>query len=254
MTDQYLLSHEWLAEDLPTLTVARKGLPADAPLVIVVHGLGGRKERMLPGLYALAGTGCRAAAFDVQQHGERPDASGREARVQADFFGATNAMIDGTVSDISRLLDALQPRRAAIHGISLGGYIAFAALLAEPRLQVASVALGSPDWLGPLRRYGLGPGMPVYDLAASINPLGLLPSYLPPRPLLMLHGTLDEVVSADGVIALEESLRPFYAAHPERLHLELYAGLGHEYTDDMQRRTVEWMARFLVGEGGEALG
>lgn len=247
MSERFTLSHERLAEDLPTLAVSREDLPPDAPLVIVLHGLGGDKERMLPALYEFAKGGCRAVAVDVRLHGERSGAGAREARLGADYFGTTADMIEGTARDVSRLLDHFGAVRAAIHGISLGGYITFAALLTEPRLHAASVAMGSPDWVGPLRRFGLGPGHPAYDRALRLNPLELLPQTLPPRPLLMLHGAADEVVSPDGVIALEQRLRPLYAAHPERLVLELYPGHGHSYSDDMLRRSVEWVGEFSSG-------
>ena len=247
MAERYVLSHEWLDGDLPTLTVSREALPAGAPLVIVLHGLGGSKERMLPSLYEFARTGCRAVALDVRLHGERPDAEAREVRLGQDYFGTTADMIEGTARDVPRLLDHFDVPQAAIHGVSLGGYITFAALILEPRLNVASVAMGSPDWVGPLQRFGLGPGHPAYDRAIHLNPLDLLPPSLPPRPLLMLHGTADEVVSPDGVIALEQRLRPLYAAHPERLALELYPGHGHSYSDDMLRRSVEWAKRFSDG-------
>ena len=245
MAERYTLSHEWLAGDLPVLTVNREELLPDAPLVLVLHGLGGSKERMLFALYEFARTGCRAVALDIRMHGERPDAETREARLGADYFGTTADMIEGTAQDISRLLDHFGATRTAIHGVSLGGYITFTALVAEPRLQVATVAMGSPDWVSPLRRFGLASGYPAYDRAVQMNPLDLLPQALPPRPLLMLHGAADEVVSPDGVVALEQRLRPLYAAHPERLALEIYPGLGHSYNDDMLRRSVEWTERFL---------
>jgi dienelactone hydrolase len=249
---EYTLSAETLGGDVPALRLASAGAAADAPLVIVLHPLGSRKEKMLPGLLAFAGAGFQAVAIDAALHGERPDAAEREARLQADFLGASAAMIEGTARDVSRVLDALGAERAGIHGISLGGYTVFAALLTEPRLVAASSAIGSPDWAGPLRAYGLGPGNPLYDRAAATSPLTLLPSVLPPRPLLMQHGNLDETVPADGVLALEERLRPLYAQAPERLHLELYPGLGHTYPDDMERRAVEWMTRFAQNQ--EAVG
>ena len=245
MPDNYILSEEWLANDLPTLTVTRADFAADAPLVVVLHPLGSRKEKMLPGLLAFARAGCRAVAIDARLHGERPDAGERDARLQTDFFGTSATIIEGTAHDMTRLLDALGAHRAAVHGISIGGYSAFAALLTEPRLQAASVAIGSPDWAGPMRSFGLGPGNPYYDRAATSSPLALLPAVLPPRPLLMQHGTLDETVSVDGVIALEKALRPLYADAPERLHLELYPGLGHVYPDSMEQRAVEWITRFM---------
>lgn len=245
MVERYTLSHEWLAGDLPSLIVMPEGLSGDVPLVVVMHGLGSHKEKLLSVLYEFAQIGCRAVAFDARLHGERPDAAMREAWMGADYFTATAEIIEGTAQDISRLLDHFGASQAAIHGISLGGYVTFAALPVEPRLQVASVAMDSPDWLEPLRRFGLGPGHPAYDRAAALQPLDLLPQTLPPRPLLMLHGALDEVVSPDGVMALEERLRPLYAAYPECLALELYPGLGHSYTDAMLKRSVGWVERFL---------
>jgi pimeloyl-ACP methyl ester carboxylesterase len=246
MNTRYILSQELFAEDLPCLVIGREDLPKDAPLVVALHGLGSSKEKMLGGLYEFAQIGCRAVALDLRLHGERPEAATREEQLQADYFAATAQIIEGTAQDVSRLLDHFGDVQAAIHGISLGGYITFAALLAEPRLRVASVALGSPDWLGPLRRFGVGPGHPAYDRAAALNPLDLLPYVLPPRPLLMLHGAQDEMVPADGVIALEERLRPLYTAQPERLKLELFPGLGHAYPDEMLKQTVDWFERFLV--------
>ncbi len=246
MPETYSLTHEWITGDMPCLSVTRDGLPADAPLVLALHGLGSRKEKMLQALYEFARRGFRAVAPDVRLHGEWPEAGEREGRMQTDYLAAMAAMIEETTRDLSRLLDYFAPIRAAIHGISLGGYITFAALLAEPRLCAAAVALGSPDWLGPLRGWGLGPGDLAYDRVAAINPLDLAPYVIPPRPLLMLHGALDEVVSVDGVTALEERLRPLYAAHPERLRLHVYPELGHHYTDDMLERSVDWLERFTL--------
>lgn len=245
MAETYVMTAEKSAGDVPCLIVAREGLAVDAPLVLMLHGLNSRKEKMLPALYEFARLGCRAVAPDAFLHGDRPDAGDRESRLQTEYLAATTEMIEETTRDISRLLDYFQPVRAAIHGISLGGYITFGALVAEPRLNVASVAMGSPDWLGPLKRWGLGAGHPAFDRAAVLNPLDHAPQAIPPRPLLMLHGDMDDVVPADGVIALEKSLRTLYAAQPERLKLRLFPGLGHQYTDEMLSDTVAWFRRYL---------
>lgn len=241
---RYLLTSDHLG-DIPYLLLAPEEAPADAPLVLVLHGLSHFKENVLPTLYAFAQQGFRVAALDARQHGERPDAAGREERLAASYIATMYEIITGTAQDASALLDHLGVTRAAIHGISLGGYIAFSALLTEPRLAVASVAMGSPDWLGPLRAMGLDLQQPAFAPIVQAHPLDQAEFTYPPRPLLMLHGLADEVVPVAGVEALYARLRPAYSESPERLELVLYSELGHTYTSDMMARSIAWIRRFL---------
>ena len=231
--------------DIPYLLLADETLPDSAPLVLVLHGLGGSKEKVLPTMYAFAQSGFRVAALDARQHGEYPDASHREARLAESYVTTLYEIISGTARDVSALLDHLRADRAAIHGISLGGYVTFSALLSEDRLAVASVAMGSPDWLGPLRAMGLNLQQPAFAPILRAHPLDRAESSYPPRPVLMLHGLQDDVVPVDGVKALYTRLGPAYADQPERLGLILYPDLGHLYTPDMLERSIQWTKRFL---------
>lgn len=219
----------------------------DAPTVLVLHGLGRSKEHMLPTLYAFARAGYQAVALDARLHGERPQSAQRDTLLQAQYVPTLYDMIAGTAQDIPPFLDALGVSRAAVHGVSLGGYIAFAAMVREPRLAVASVAMGSPDWLEGMRALGLGPGHPVYDQTALGNPLHHAPATYPPRPLLMLHGDQDEIVPVQGVRDLYQDLLPVYQDAPDTLKLTVYPGLGHRYTDEMVEQSVDWTCRFLPG-------
>lgn len=231
--------------DVPYLALAPDDLPDTPPTVLVLHGLGSYKEKILPTLYAFACQGFRAVAPDARLHGGRPGAGARDARLNADYLATMYEMIVGTAQDVSALLDHLNLNRAAIHGISLGGYITFSALVGEPRLAVASVAMGSPDWLGPLRALGVDLSLPLLAPIAAQNPLDRAAATYPPRPLLMLHGEADVVVSPEGVRLLSERLHPVYRDAPERLQLVLYPDLGHQYTEEMARRSIAWTQRFL---------
>lgn len=232
-------------DSLPYLKLTPGDAAPDAPTVLVLHGLGRSKEHMLPTLYAFAQAGFCAVAFDARLHGERPDAGNRDARLQAAYVPTLHEMIAGTAQDIPAFLDALGIAKVAIHGVSLGGYITFAALPDEPRLAVATVAMGSPDWLEGMKALGLGPGHPIYDRTALGSPLARAAATYPPRPLLMLHGDQDEVVSVQGVCSLYESLRAAYQDDPDTLELTIYPGLGHRYTDEMVEQSVAWTRRFL---------
>jgi len=245
MTLSLLLTAEQTPACIPLLRLTPSGSEADVPTVLVLHGLGRAKEHMLPTMYAFARAGFQSIAFDARLHGERDNAAERDARLASAYVPTLYEMIAGTAQDIPLVLDALDVPKAAIHGVSLGGYIAFAALVHEPRLAVASVAMGSPDWLEGMRALGMGPGHPVYDQTALGSPLSRAASTYPPRPLLMLHGDQDDVVSVQGVCSLYKNLLPAYQDAPETLELTIYPGLGHRYTDEMVEQSVAWTRRFL---------
>ncbi len=245
MTPSFLLTAEQTPAHIPFLRLKPGDSPPDAPVVLVLHGLGRSKEHMLPTLYAFARAGYQAVAFDARLHGERANAGQRDTLLQSQYVPTLYDMIAGTAQDIPPFLDALGVSQAAVHGVSLGGYITFAALVHEPRLCVASVAMGSPDWLEGMRMLGMGPGHPVYDQTALGNPLGRAHATYPPRPLLMLHGDQDDVVSVQGVRDLYNNLCPAYQDAPDTLELTIYPGHGHRYTDEMVEQSVAWTCRFL---------
>lgn len=231
--------------EIPCLFLSPRKPASESDFVLVLHGLGSQKEKMLPIMYALAMSGFRAVAIDARQHGERSDSSERDSRLAGSYVQTMFDIISGTTVDISTLLDHLKADRVGIHGISLGGYIIFAALLSEPRLAVASIAMGSPDWLGPLRDMGIDTDQPGFAALASVNPLDRAEFSYSPRPVLMLHGSEDAVVSPAGAQILYDRLKPTYRDAPDRVELVIYPGLGHQYIDDMQQRSIAWLARFL---------
>src|SRR5207244_9007915 len=51
-----------------------------------------------------------------------------------------------TVTDISRVLDELGVDEAGFIGVSMGAYIAYQALVTEPRLTAVVPFIGSPGW------------------------------------------------------------------------------------------------------------
>ncbi|MGO8670190.1 MAG: alpha/beta hydrolase family protein [Capsulimonadaceae bacterium] len=224
---------------------------AGAPLVICLHGLRSAKENTLPTAYRFALAGFRTVSIDLRMHGDRAGAAGRDASLSQDYFTTMLEIIRGSVEDIRSLLDSGNESRAAIYGLSLGGIVAFASLAADPRLRVAMIAMGSPDFVGMAMAGGLTPDSPLYAEVKAASPLEN-PELLAGRPLLMLHGEEDSVVPVHGVVAFERALRPLYAGFPDRLELVLYPGHGHVHTDDMTARSVAWASRFAgAGDSGQ---
>ena len=244
MANQYLLEADWAADDLPCLTIAPEPFGSELPPVLLLHGLGGRKENQLMAGYSFARAGFRAVACDLALHGERERADDRDRLLQEDYVSTMFEMVAQSVRDVTRVIDWLGVDSIALHAVSLGGVVAFAALLAEPRISAASIAMGTPDWLGMLAPYGVVEGHALYPLASSISPLELAHE-MAPAALLMLNGDEDDTIPIDGVRKLQTKLEEKYRAAPERLELVVYREHGHKYTDDMLRRGIAWTQRFL---------
>lgn len=124
-------------QEVPVLEVLPNG-PARGT-VLVYHGLAAAKETQRKELHALASAGYRAIGVDAVGHGER---AGPNPQTHADVI----ALVEATAAEVPRLLDGLGEGPFAIAGISMGGFIAFAAAAREPRLRAAIPILGCPDW------------------------------------------------------------------------------------------------------------
>ncbi|MFC1707495.1 hypothetical protein ACFL59_11895, partial [Planctomycetota bacterium] len=122
--------------------------------ILFYHGLGVSKLAHLPELRRLARAGFLAIGLDNVGHGERryPDYEDRFSppRSDAAFF----EVVRETAAEVPSVLDELvrlglaQNDRLGVGGISLGGYIAYGAVLADRRLRVATPVIGSPVWNG----------------------------------------------------------------------------------------------------------
>jgi pimeloyl-ACP methyl ester carboxylesterase len=242
MTTDYLLEESHV-RGVPVLSIAVKGAERGFP-VIVLHGLGSRKERVLRSAFEFARAGFHTVAFDLRSHGGRPDADQRERALSESYSETISRIINGSVADLSCILDDLGIEQCAVHGISLGGIIACLALCGEPRLKIATIAMGSPDWLNLFLASGNGPDHPAYELVCRNSPLNFAPASYPPRPVLFLHGELDTTVPVEGVRNAIQALEPAYAAFPERFHAIIYPGVAHVYTEEMLHESVAWTRRF----------
>ena len=114
------------------LEAGNSGVP-----VVFVHGTGGRAERWVRNLDAVASAGYHAYAFDLPGHG----------------FAAKGAGVECSVPAYRRLLagfiDAIGAGQAAIVGTSLGGHVAASYAVENPG-RVKAIALAGSMGLIPI--------------------------------------------------------------------------------------------------------
>jgi len=150
-------------ERVPALVVRPVGANGRMPAVIVLHGTGGKKERMWPWLEQLAHRGILAVAIDGRFHGER---AGGQMGAKAYNEAITRAWRTGpgepqthpfyfdTCWDAWRTIDYLQarpdvdPDRIGMIGISKGGIETYLAAAVDDRVKVAvpAIAVQSFGW------------------------------------------------------------------------------------------------------------
>jgi len=213
--------------------------------VLVYHGLGSRKEARDPELAVLARFGLLAVGLDSVGHGERryadfearfgPERAERDvAGADADFF----AVVRATAAETSCIIDALvdrgwaYPNKIGVAGGSMGGYIVYAAVLADLRVQAATPIAGSPQW----------------PLPWSESP-HRSPERFFPTALLSQTGECDTTVPPALVQAFHRRLAPYYGGAADRLQDIEYPGIGHTLPPSIReqawQRAATWHLRFL---------
>jgi poly(3-hydroxybutyrate) depolymerase len=255
------------------------------PVVIALHGTGGKKENELPLLRELAQLGFVAVAIDGRYHGARaPGGKGdyTAAILRAYRTGGEHPFFFDSVWDVMRLVDWLQaradvdPARIGLIGISKGGVETYLAAAADPRIAVAvpCISVESFRWADEHDSWHsrIGTIQPAFDQAARdagvAHPDAAFvhafyarvapgidgefdgPAMVPliaPRPLLAINGDSDPRTPRPG---LDETLAIIGSAYrdagaPDRFAFLLQPHTGHKVTEAGYAQAKAWFVRWL---------
>ena len=210
------------------LGLPKTGQPPYA-VVMVQHGLGGDKNAeyvRLPAL-GLAKAGYATLRIDAHSHGERePVGTSREMMARVVTMVQQGGWVQSIV-DLRRGLDYLATRddidmdRIGYVGVSMGAIMGGVLCGVEERIRATVLILGGS--LG-----GLMGGM--FD---AIDPANYIASFSP-RPLLMLNGRADPLISAAAAQRLYDT-----AKDPKRI---IWYDTGHTVPVD---EAVKELTSFL---------
>ena len=127
----------------------------------------------------------------------------------------------------------------------MGAGIAFMTGLTDARVAgIVSLAGAAPEDLLTLRLPGLLPASEELKHWAAAQDLASALAGFAPRPLLLMHGRQDDMVSPQASQRIYDTALPFYEEHPERLMLKWY-DVSHMITVPMIVDAVDWIAPFF---------
>lgn len=238
------------AGDIPLL-YAVEGDTRGKTLILWLTGFGGSKETTGAELVRLAQNGFVGLSFDPYQHGERRQGETNDELVQRVIGNIRRhfwPILARTAEETPQIIDwAMRELGVDQHvrmgGISMGGDIAIAAAGLDPRIVTVAALIATPDWL----RSGSheAPGQPdaAQDCYHRVNPLTHSERYAHAPAILFECGANDTQVPADGALRFAATLRPVYAAQPDRLKVTLHEGVGHQATTQMLTNALDWFQR-----------
>lgn len=223
---------------------------ARQPVVIYLHGTGGKKEDGLAFMTELAKAGFVAVAIDGRYHGARTKAGKGsaeyvEAILRTYRTGKEHPFFYDTVWDVMRLVDYLEtrddidPKRIGLLGISKGGIETYLAAAVDPRIAAAVPCIGveSFRWAAENNSWQsrIGTVQAAFDAAAKESgvekPDGSFvhafyarvapgldrefdgPAMVPliaPRPLLSINGEIDPRTPMAGLQLCADAARAAY--------------------------------------------
>ncbi len=193
------------AQRVPALVGIPKTGQKPYPLLMLQHGLGGDKNTeyvRLPAL-RLAENGYATLRIDAHSHGERATAN-----AGGDMIARVFAMIQGggwrqSIVDMRRGLDYCATRddidmeRIGYMGVSMGAIMGGVLCGVDDRIDAAVLMLGGS--LSPFR-----PFMP--GLLDGVDPANYIANFAP-RPLLMLNGKQDPLITPVAAQALYDAAK-----------------------------------------------
>jgi alpha-beta hydrolase superfamily lysophospholipase len=206
------------------------------PAVVICHGAGSRKENHADFARMAAASGWAALAFDARGHG---DSEGEMSRGAVEDVVEMVRLLAGT--------SGVDPRRVAVRGSSMGGFLALHAAASAPEIAgvIAICPAGEGDLARGLRRgelemrvgdeLALEAWLLGQDLREAVVRVGA-------RPLILLHAEGDDQIPSERSAEL-------YARAAEPRKLVLVPGGDHrsvQHDSELQGMALRWLERELA--------
>jgi dipeptidyl aminopeptidase/acylaminoacyl peptidase len=228
----------------------RKGL---LPTIIFYHGWSSDKETQRMRGFILASAGYQVIIPDAVHHGERNPIENYGVKNAGKYFWDT---IFNNLDESKNIIDEMilkynaDPERIGVMGNSMGGFTSAGVFTHNPKIKVLVVLNGSCAWENsnkifkePLK---ISMTEDLKELEAKIKKIDPINNLhlLKNRPILILHGDSDTVVSIESQRIFYEKIKPIYE-DKEKIKFVEYNNLNHFVTTNMMEESIAWFYRYL---------
>lgn len=249
---EHLIEERGYIDDISLIRMNLKYNKGKVPTIIMYHGWSSDKESQRLRAFILANLGYQVLIPDAINHGDRDRLENYDAEDAAKYFWPT---VLNNIEEAKKLIDYCilhcnsDPERIGVIGHSMGGFSAAGVFTYNEFIKTAVILNGSFNW----RHFNqiVKKGMSIddnrfdkeeerLDSIDPMNNLGLIIN----RPVLLLHGSDDRVVSIESQRAFYREIKPLYS-DKSKIQLIEYNDLGHFVSTKMMSDTAIWFRKNL---------
>lgn len=245
LNTEHLIEEKIIINNIPAIRFNLKDNKEKVPTIILYHGWSSNKESQRLRGFILANLGFQIIVPDAIHHGERNKLDNYDIDNSVKYLWSTvmnnmeeaNEIIDYCVEYFNADSD-----RIGVIGHSMGGFTAAGVFTHNKHIKVAVVLNGSFNWNGAneiLKRNLQLEGNTTNELDPMINQELLID-----RPILLLHGAADNVVSIESQRIFYHNVKEVYNDE-SLIQLIEYPNLGHFVTTNMMDDAGRWFKKHL---------
>jgi cephalosporin-C deacetylase-like acetyl esterase len=165
------------------------------------------------------------------------------------------------VWNVMRAIDYLDsrtevdPARIGITGRSGGAAMSFFAAALDPRIKVAAPVMGISTYAADVQHNTQRLHCDcMFPINAAMHDMMHQGALIAPRPLLMAHGSRDDLFPVAGYTEFQERVGALYAAYGHAADFEnVVVDTAHADSDYLRERVLRWFDRFFLNASARPL-
>lgn len=245
---------EELREDIdgiPCIILRPRWVEKNIPTVIFYHGWGSSKEGQRFRGYNLASFGYQVVLPDALYHGERGSIDYNTSNGAVYFWD----IVKNTVNESEALIEEILNRfdadrdRLGIIGHSMGGITSAGVFARHKEISTLVTMNGSCNWRKTSELLAKGFEIEDWENLTAVkelgeyDPMGYIED-LVDRPILMLHGKADMLISPLADLEFVDLIKKDYE-NVENIDIIEFERLGHFVTTNMLEDALIWFRKHL---------